>query len=145
MNQPMKIYVGGQPLNLDQSAACEIETVPFKETVPIRMFHCPTLHDGQFADEGCANDMPGLHRTCTIEMENVNPLFRRKKPYPRKLKKAVGQICSIKERRDGVSVAIHLRQKTKWQRKAFRMVEVKDNTITVPTTSGFTMTLEMKR
>lgn len=143
--QPQICY-GTTPLHLDP-AECNIEVVPLEQPVSIPLSQCPVLTDIPFATEECSPGFSGIGSACRFIMEvpdkgGVTGKMMRRKPYPRKLKKAVGQICRTRLRGDEFTVCIELKQRTKWQRKAMRMVQRHGEWLSVPTTNGNMLTIE---
>ena len=62
-----------------------------------------------------------------------------KPKYPRKLKKAIGQMWDIKSEANTFSINFKALKKTRWQRKALAKVRRDDNHIEYPMKNGTTL------
>lgn len=75
-----------------------------------------------------------------IDKDFVNLL--RKPKFPRKLKKAVGQMWNIERKDNECKVSVRMKRKTKWQRKASRMVRCNDGEMCIPMKNGTTAIID---
>ena len=70
-----------------------------------------------------------------LKQEDLKKLFRHPK-FPRKLKKAVGQMWDIERTDNECKVSVSMKRKTKWQRKAARMVRCVEGDMCLPMKNG---------
>ena len=70
-----------------------------------------------------------------LKQEDLKKLFRQPK-FPRKLKKAVGQMWDIERKDNECEVSVSVKSKTKWQRKAARMVRCIEGDMCLPMKNG---------
>ena len=72
----------------------------------------------------------------SVRVKDLHALPFYPKKYPRKLKKALAQMWTIKEEGNITSVTFRPLRKTKWHRKALKMAKISDDYINVPMKDG---------
>lgn len=73
--------------------------------------------------------------TLEFTVEGIAKKFPKSR-YPRKLKKAIGQMWEARQAGNEVCIIFSPKHRTRWQRKALKKIRIKDNFIEYPTKNG---------